>query len=390
MSDAAAGFDRRIRHLPFLDGLRAIAVLMVIGVHFPYMTGVPGSKTLWSFDQAIRGGFIGVDLFFVLSGFLITRILLRQRMQKGRFSFRVFYGRRALRIFPIYYASILFCAAMFPMTWPEAGSLIVYGFNYYQPLHALPHPMEHTWSLAVEEQFYIAWPIVLAVVPLRWGRAITGIAVPLLAVAAAITFASLFQGQLASDLIYMSTPTRMMSLSAGAFIAFCEQQNWPVPRWACLSSLAAGVCLLGADQLLRKAGWVAAAGPYWVIATAGYALASSGVIATLVFGYGAIVQAARAVLTLRPLRYVGRISYGLYLYHLIVLYSLGLNDAARGGADGAPALRVLEAALLTTACAMLSYHLVEQRLLRLKDRLREGPDGIVAFGKGRQAQAADG
>ena len=103
----------RLSDLPFLDGVRAIAVLLVMAAHFPFVAGSAASQSLWTIIQALRTGYIGVDLFFVLSGFLITRILLNERAATGTISLRAFYVNRALRIFPIYYLCVGIYAVVF-------------------------------------------------------------------------------------------------------------------------------------------------------------------------------------------------------------------------------------------------------------------------------------
>ena len=126
-----------------LDGLRAVAVLLVLAEHFPYVHGSALSAS-WRVVQACHPGHFGVDLFFVLSGFLITRILVRERARTGAISFSEFYARRALRIFPIYYLCVAVVILAFPTAPGARTSLLLYIFNYYHLLNPAPYPLEQT------------------------------------------------------------------------------------------------------------------------------------------------------------------------------------------------------------------------------------------------------
>lgn len=363
-----------LAHLPALDGLRAVAVSLVLWVHLPFIQGSAVAKAVWSVGQAIRAGYIGVDLFFVLSGFLITRILLDERVRTGSVSLRVFYSRRALRIFPIYYLCVAVYALAFPFDGEALLSLVTYTFNYYHPLNPTPNPLEHTWSLAVEEQFYLVWPALVTLIPLARGRRICGTFIPVLAMLVALLLAATLESTLAANLIYMSSATRMMSLSLGAALAFRELARAPSPHWRPYGELVAGAALLAADQGGRALGLIPAGGWYWTVALLGYALFSVGAVSLLIASRDRLAATARAVLSLRPLRYVGRISYGLYLYHYLLLFLLGLAPY-QVFATGAPAGRVALAAGVTLATAALSYRFIEAPLLRLKDRVgrRDAP-----------------
>src|ERR1700730_15754520 len=138
-------------HIPALDGLRAVAVFLVIIAHFGFAQ-VPGAH--------------GVMIFFVLSGFLITWLLLKESERYGKISLAGFYKRRTLRIFPAFYVYWLILITLLVATgkavlWPHAWSALFYASNYYTAIHGDPNNgFSHTWSLAIEEQFYLLWPLV--------------------------------------------------------------------------------------------------------------------------------------------------------------------------------------------------------------------------------------
>eukprot|EP01037_Dinobryon_pediforme_P015539 gene15539-15686_t len=313
-----------LTRFPALDGLRGIAVILVLFAHFPYIQNSGISKLIWQTAQTLRSGYIGVDLFFVLSGFLITRILIRERSTLGKINLLAFYQRRALRIFPIYYLSLFVCLALFPSNLGETDSLIFYFFNYYHPFHPLPYPMEHTWSLAVEEQFYLIWPAIVAVTPLRWARRLSSLFIPVFALGCAIVLTLTFTPTMAAALIYNSLPTRMLSLSFGAYLAFRESESAPFSRRTCLIISALGLATLALAFVERAEGWISAGGLYWTIALLGYALFAAGAVALVI---NTRIKLVDRLLSMAWLRSIGRISYGIYLYHLIILFIMGINPA---------------------------------------------------------------
>lgn len=366
----------RLRHLPQLDGLRAVAVLLVLWVHFPFVQNSYISKTIWTVGQAARTGYIGVDLFFVLSGFLITRILLDERLATGRISLAVFYGKRALRIFPIYYLCVAVYALTFTGSPGSLASLLTYTFNFYHPFHPEPNALEHTWSLAVEEQFYLVWPLLIAWLPLAWGRRVTATVIPAISILVALVFAVTFSGSLAGALIYMSGPTRMMSLSLGASLAYRERAAEPMAERQSWFELGAGVAVLAADNVARALGVIPAGGFYWSIALVGYALVSLGSVSLLIFARDAVIVRVRALLSCAPLRAIGRMSYGIYLYHYLILFLIGIPPYLVFD-SGATATLVSASLAATFLTAALSYRFIETPLLSLKSRL------------GRAAQSPD-
>lgn len=366
----------RPEYLAYLDGVRALAVMLVVAAHLPPMAGFKASEMFWRVTQAGRVGAFGVEIFFVLSGFLITRIIIREKMQTGSFGLSNFYLRRSYRIFPIYYLSVLIVSIYFTTHPTLLISLITYTFNYYHVANPTPYPLEHVWSLAVEEQFYLIWPIVMATLPLRHGRRLTQIVLPGLAVLAAIAFATFFAPDVAGALIYKSLPTRMLALSLGASIAFQEIEIDPASLPKCVLAFLSGAGLIAIAAIGRSAGWIAPGGWYWCVVVPGLSLFCFGFISYLVFMN--TEHWIKTVLSWAPIIYVGRISYGIYLYHLIILYALGINEAALNGAE-ASARQVMLALTLTFAIAALSFRYIEAPILRRGRRARPDtpvrPDG---------------
>ncbi len=205
--------------IPELDGLRGIAVLMVLWVHLP-MDSL--GETIEGLRQAVVPGGVGVDLFFVLSGFLITRILLVDREQ-GR-SLRNFLIRRFLRIFPIYYLLLAILAAW--MSWEEIVACATYTSNYLFLFKSRTSLLEHTWSLAVEEHFYLLWPpVVVFLRPLVSRRVLLLGVLPLSALTclAALQFGDWGQdGQVLRQFLGRGSTSRFGSLGLGALLAYHE------------------------------------------------------------------------------------------------------------------------------------------------------------------------
>ncbi|GAA4592006.1 peptidoglycan/LPS O-acetylase OafA/YrhL [Actinoplanes octamycinicus] len=337
-----------------LEGLRAIAVLLVVLGH----AGVPFAA----------GGYVGVDVFFVISGFLITSLLLRERAATGRVSIRRFYARRALRLLPAA-ALVLVCTLVAARLWlpairlgelaEDALSAAGYVANLrfastgtdYLNADAPPSPFQHFWSLAVEEQFYLFWPLLL-MLPKRK---------PLLVTLVAASFAAaVWETARSAPWAYFGPHTRAWELGAGALIAvFAPRLE---NRWLGLAGLAG---ILGAAL--------------WLDDGTSY----PGFFALLpVAGAAAVLIGGCRPLAARPLQAVGRLSYGWYLWHWPVLL---IAPAALGVEPSVPLGLLLSAAAL--GLAWVTYHLVENPV-RHHPRLRLRPVRALGLGAGLSAAVA--
>jgi peptidoglycan/LPS O-acetylase OafA/YrhL len=376
------------RYLPALDGLRAVAVASVFAFHLGL--------------AHFGGGFLGVDVFFVLSGFLITSLLVEERASAGRIRLPAFWGRRARRLLPAVFAVLAVVSAY---AWaggpgvdvqtlrPDAISTLFYFANWHFWFSQQPYfsqfvalsPLMHTWSLAIEEQFYLLWPLILVGLlhvrrrgrhsgrsaPSAKGRALAVTLV--LAAASAAWMAALYHGPATQDRAYYGTDARAFELLVGAALALALWGTRGVSGRA-----------LGA---LRAGAWAGAGGLAYLIATlsgreawmyrGGFvlaALASALIIASSVHGSGGPIG---KVLSLRPVRWVGKVSYGIYLWHWVVIDLVTEGNLGVGGWR----LKVVQVAI-TLAVATLSFYLLEQpiRRLRLPDwrRFALAPAGAAA------------
>lgn len=304
----------RIVHVPALDGLRGLAVLGVLFFHA---------------DGALPGGYLGVDLFFVLSGYLITTILLAEHGASGRIDLREFWIRRARRLFPAL-LSLMPAIALYARWLARPDELqalrgdgfatLAYVANWrsvfsnksYWELFAAPSPLEHTWSLAIEEQFYVVWPLVVVVllVVLRRSRRALLVVSAVLMVLSAVAMLLLFDADDTSR-VYFGTDTRASAILAGAVLAAVLPPDTVVsPRAARMLDAFGAVSAVGlafAWALLDGQSAFLYHGGFWLTEAAGLVL-----IGCAVAGPRSVV--ARA-LCLRPLTLAGTISYGLYLWH---------------------------------------------------------------------------
>lgn len=319
-----------MKHRPELDGLRGIAILLVLGAH----TGTPGFPS--------GAGAAGVTLFFVLSGYLITGLLLAEKTRASRVDLRAFYIRRALRLFPAL-AAVLIVVAVLALArlMPEAAlvntdyrvvelGVAAYVANWVAVAGQSIGILGHTWSLAVEEQFYILWPTLL-LLGLRLGR--LRLALIVLLVVFLDSPYRAFLG-LRGDYLHLlvGTDTHADALLLGCVLAILETRWRPVVGWIGLLGLW-GVAVL----------WPADRPGEWVLF-----LAASAMAGTLA------VAGCPRILAWRPLAFIGKISYGLYLWHgLVVWWNLPWPVAVP----------------LSIAIACVSYFVLERRFLRLKDRL---------------------
>lgn len=345
----------RAGYVPGLDGLRALAVLAVLLFHLH----VPWFALGWS----------GVTLFFAISGFLITRILLESRESPNYYS--SFYGRRALRIFPIYYLYLASRIA-FDLHTGFLDPVWPWFLVYLQTVPQLragfkngPTETQHTWSLAVEEQFYALWPLAVRALSPRG----LGVLVAALVLAAPVCRA------LRPDLAATSLPGQLDALGLGAGLALWVRAGARPARVEAAGWLAA---FLGTAAVV---GAVVATGSRepGAVLSSGLALLSVGLVALALGGWPKLVRALEA----RPLAAVGRVSYGVYLYHQCVFREFDdqLVAAERrwpgtlrlAASPLAHTALVLLAVGLTLGLAALSWRLVEQPILRLKSRLAARP-----------------
>lgn len=332
------------RHIPELDGLRALAVLLVIAVH----TGF------------VPGGYVGVDVFFVLSGYLITSILLRQRAD-GEWSIKSFYVRRARRLYPalllMLVISLPFALLLAPTRHLYAEDVLVSGAYLSDIVQALHFSqlsgLSHTWSLAVEEQFYLVWPFVLLLLVgmrshTRW---------TVLIAASLAAFGCLAVGGGAMMVLPIG---RGIGLLFGAMLAFgLERREWPWnPTLTGVLSLAG---LIAAIVLAASVPYGYASSSYLAACAAG--VASVGLIGSLISG-GVLARPFGA----RPVAWLGARSYGVYLWHFPLLYALEqLGPFQRPWAlssNHPQPLALLVALSGSVALAALSYRFVESRFLR--------------------------
>lgn len=345
--------------LPGLDGLRALAVALVVAFHLQTKAWLPG-------------GFVGVDLFFVLSGFLITTLLLEERRASGRIDLGAFYVRRLRRLMPAFVATlalvvVVTLGGLAPGTTPLSPgapdldalsrsvlAALVYGFNWVVAL-GLPHveAMVHVWSLSIEEQFYLLWP--LALIGLRakaeWRRTTRRALAAAILLSLSIPF---WHWDWDWRRLYYASDYRAHAMLAGCLLAVLRSDpetrrrmaDSPLLRpAAALSALYLGAVALSADL---DSSWLYLGG------LAGVALASAVVILWAVESRPE--ERARRLLDSPPLVWLGRRSYGVYLYHLpLLIWSDPLELSV-----GAQAVFVCGATLLL---AELSWRGLERPIL---------------------------
>ncbi len=361
-----------MKYNPALDGLRTIAVLLVLLLHTTHRLPVPTAGGDYLLYTLLQCGWIGVDIFFVLSGFLITGILLSQRHVPVREYFQVFYARRSLRIFPLYFAVTLIGLAL--LKWLlHLGTSIDWAaiLTYTQNLVWIFKPTKinnwfgHTWSLAVEEHFYLLWPIVVYLTPIRRLK----LGIPIVALGILCFRLALLRTHFMAS-IAVATPTRCDSLFIGGLLAiFCHSEESGgfclAPRAAMLLRIAAGISLAA----------FVAAGCYnrdFDVLTAFNR--SVGFTCVAVFAAGVISECLSQgllwhALSNRIMVDLGKISYGIYLLHLPIFTFLALQFSGRI-ASWPYALKFLAlfaaASSVTVLASKISFTYFESRVLAYK------------------------
>ena len=370
------------RHVPALDGLRGVAIILVLILH-----ATEGLNRLHKVPALVKAtyiGFTGVDLFFVLSGFLITGILLEAK--SGPAYFRVFYTRRVLRIFPLYYAFLLLIFVVLPLfpldLGPTFGELhhhqAWYWFYVSNVLNALQGGWRidgrltpHFWSLAVEEQFYLVWP---AVVYLLSRRGLRNTCIGLV-----LTVPLLRLGLRLEDVnpvaVYVLTICRADALAIGALLAIVVRADHGPER---LSRVAMPALLVSAAATALMGVWRGGFEQFdAVVGTAGYSV------------FAALYASALAVTITRPpsggwlaraasvgwLRTFGKYSYAIYVFHQPITGMLEhvfpFEPLQKRIGTTAAGIGFFAAVIaISFLCALASWNLLERRFIALKDRFR--------------------
>ncbi len=366
--------------VPALNGIRGVAVALVVVGH----GGIPG----------VDGGFIGVDIFFVLSGFLITSLLLDELGRTGRIDLRGFWIRRARRLLPalllmglaVVAVRTLFSPdsvetlrtdAVAAFLWTANWAFIAHKADYFSQ-GAAPSPLQHTWSLGVEEQYYLVWPALLVLIALalaglaRWrgatatlGRVRIVVAVVAgLGVLASATEAVLMASDARLNRVYFGTDTRAQALLVGAAAAALLVRDWPAVlagwslirsrwvKWVARILPVLGVVVL-AEVVHRATGSATEFRHGLLIVVA--VVAAAVIVPTALDQDGPVAR----VLEVRPLVWLGVISYGVYLWHWPIFLVL---NGERTGWAGYPLFAARCAA--TLGAAALSWWLIEQPVRR--------------------------
>lgn len=353
------------RHWPALDGIRGLGVVAIFFYH-------------WASRYPL-GGWLSVDLFFVLSGFLITTLLLGEWDKHGRIAFKAFYARRALRLFPVLALNIVVCVALVLIPGPvdimrtatlnALPFVVFYCVNWFRAFSldgANAGLFVQTWSLALEEQFYLLWPALFVVVVRRTSRrALVGCAILGLALVEALYRRALVHHGANLSRIYNSTDTHSDGLLLGVGLAFLLASEMRNQRWvAAIERLLLAPVTVAATLLLA---FLLVNADYLVLRhqVIGIPLAN---ICTGVIVWNLVTRPLRplaAFLGSRPLRWLGKRSYGLYLWQWPVIFGSDFYPVTTiGGQVVRDVLRVV----LTFGLEALCYRYWEQPFLRRKRR----------------------
>jgi peptidoglycan/LPS O-acetylase OafA/YrhL len=361
---------RAPRHYPCLDGLRALAILLVVPHNADIVTPVTQGP-FKIFTLLIDRGWIGVQLFFVLSGFLITEQLYASRPAANYFS--GFYARRVLRIVPLFLAAVLLSLLLIKILAVRGYSgaaapawllwLGLFFVNWTQPLGLSIPGLPQFWSLAVEEQFYIVWPVVVRLCTARLMAIMIGIVL----LALGLRTLMLLNGA-TPNMVYMWTICRMDALAFGGIAALVIQ------RWRVRGVIPRpGPCITGALLVLLMGALPTRiyASDTWATQTVGFTCLGFTfmlvLLAALAHDLAPRPSRIFAVLHSRLLASVGRYSFGMYVFHMFfgIFAAAWITRVAASFGQARMLVCALIVMVLSYAMGLLSYELYEKRFLRL-------------------------
>jgi peptidoglycan/LPS O-acetylase OafA/YrhL len=315
-------------------------------------------------DDFIHGGYFGVDIFFVLSGFLITSLLLDERESSGAVHMRSFYGRRALRLMPALVVMLAVVSVVLVLdgaTWSSLWPTVRASLFYYQNWHGVWDPQNlasefgHLWSLSIEEQFYIVWPVVLLAMVALWKRQSVRVAALALGVLWLVWYRiQMWNTNAGWIVVYARTDTRLDALLVGCLVAFLFQ--WQVVRARALHIAAWGGLVVVLITVARTTPLQA------YIYKGGLTLGAIGV-GCMVLAIAEGTWRGARLFDVKPLRAVGKVSYGLYLWHLPIFILL-----VRHSVTWNTGVRVVVGLVLSGVVTALSWYVVERPALKLKDK----------------------
>lgn len=365
------------RHFPELDGLRAIAVLGVIFAHCASVFIIPEQLTEQKIWHILMSGWVGVELFFVLSGFLITGILIDNFFMKNRL--KKFYIRRSLRIFPLYYLLLTLCFLTFLLFQspieisPRHNLLLFFYLGNWEEFFNFPryYILNHTWSLAVEEQFYLVWPI-LFLCSHQYGFSkyvcILGI---ILVNCVRICLTAYPVETIHTP--YILTICRTDALLAGALLSIVTKQKFQNIKQFSTVKRANILFILGSTLFLFSYKTAQIFIPSDEI-TFLIGLPSLCLIFSSFILYSLSLDSKhifRNILNLKPLTFIGKISYGVYIYHWLVIVGLSQNQNTffdtHNFSQGIFPFTAL-VLLITIGIASISFYYLERPILNLKNK----------------------
>ena len=358
----------RIGYVPAFDGLRGVGAVLVVAVHL-FMVVIPANREL---PKTIPGTFVFMDMFFVLSGFLITALLLREQTDRGRISLFAFYRRRAMRLLPALYTLLavhwLYASIVGFDPHVEHVSLLLaafYSLNWQMKTVFSPvaDGLTQLWSLSMEEQFYLVWPL-LVIAFFNMRRRLTVVVLSLVVAISVVAIRRAFLWEGVNWLrLYTHTDTRADSLLVGALLAFLWVHG-KLPRrglvpaaWSSLVFLTLCVLFARLDRPFAYLGGFTLMAVAWAVV----------ILAAMESDW-----AGNRLLRFGPIMLLGEVSYAIYLWHVPVQVAV-----ARHGQTWSVVDRVVVSLVVTTIFVWLSWVLVEKPCLRWKDHIERRHLGVT-------------